>query len=104
MKQITVEFDLKEDMEVALLELLPCWNNYTGKEGDKPFADWTIEKLFETLMQMGSFHTIWRHIKEEQFRQNMITIEELLDEKQLTAAQRIEARQQAQEKKEGACV
>jgi len=99
MKQITVTFDLTEEMEAALLELLPKWQQHEGEDGSKYFADMKPEKLFETIMQIGSWHTIWRHIKTEQFRQGLIDGRELIDDKELTIAQRIEARQQAQ--KEG---
>ena len=39
-------------------------------------------------MYIGSRHTIWRHIKEEQFRQNLIDIDQLIDDKYLTIAER----------------
>lgn len=102
MKKINVELDIDERQEAALLELLPYWQHYTSKEDNsKPFEHFTIEKLFETIMQIGCLHTIWNKIEEEQFRQGLISTEEWLDKDRLTIAERKEKRQQAQ--KEGAC-
>lgn len=103
MKKINVELDIDERQEAALLELLPFWQQYTSKEdGSKPFEHYTIEDVFRTIMQIGSLHTIWNKIKEEQFRQKLINIDEWLDKEKLTIAEREEKRQQAQQK-EGAC-
>ena len=103
MKKINVELDIDERQEAALLELLPYWQQYTSKEdGRKPFEHYTIEDVFRTIMQIGSLHTIWNKIKEEQFRQKLINIDEWLDKEKLTIAEREEKRQQAQQK-EGAC-
>ena len=102
MKKINVELDIDERQEAALLELLPYWQQYTSKEDNsKPFEHFTIEKLFETIMQIGCLHTIWNKIEEEQFRQGLISTEEWMDNDRLTIAERKEKRQQAQ--KEGAC-
>lgn len=102
MKTIKVKLDIDERQEAALLELLPYWQQYTSKEdGSKPFEHYTIEKLFETIMQIGSLHTIWNKIEEEQLRQGLISVDEWLDKEKLTIAERKEKRQQAQ--KEGAC-
>lgn len=102
MKTIEVKLDIDERQEAALLELLPYWQQYTSKEdGSKPFEHYTIEKLFETIMQIGSLHTIWNKIEEEQLRQGLISVDEWLDKEKLTIAERKEKRQQAQ--KEGAC-
>lgn len=103
LKEVTIKLDIDEKQLEALKELLPAWQQYTSKMGkeEKPFADLTEEKLLEYLMYHGSRHMIWGKIKDEQCRQGMITVDELLDDKQLTVAQRKEERQQAQ--KEGAC-
>lgn len=93
LKEITIRLDINEKQEEALRELLPYWQQYEN-EGRKPFADWTIEKLLEALMQAGSLHTIWNKIKEDQFRQGMITSKELIDSEYMTAAERVEARKQ----------
>lgn len=102
-KEVIVKFDVNEDQLAALRELLPKWQQYTSKEdGKKPFADWTEEKLLETLMYEGSLHEIWRKIETEQYRQGMITLDEMLAHREITVAQRNAERQQAQQK-EGAC-
>lgn len=103
MKTIEVKLDIDERQEAALLELLPFWQQYTSKEdGRKPFEHYTIEDVFRTIMQIGSLHTIWNKIEEEQFRQGLISAEEWLDKDRLTIAEIKEKRQQAQQK-EGAC-
>lgn len=44
-------------------KLLVSWREYVAEDGTKPFADYTLEKMFEVMMQSGSFHTINRHIE-----------------------------------------
>lgn len=39
-------------------------------------------------MYIGSRHTIWSHIKEEQYRQNLISVNQMLDYQYLTIAER----------------
>lgn len=82
MTQYTVKYDLTEKEEAALRELLPCYQQYIAKDGSRPFEKYTLADIFQSLMYIGSRHTIWRHIKEEQFRQNLI------DDKYLTIAER----------------
>ena len=82
MTQYTVKYDLTEKEEAALRELLPCYQQYIAKDGSRPFEKYTLADVFQSLMYIGSRHTIWRHIKEEQFRQNLI------DDKYLTIAER----------------
>lgn len=82
MTQYTVKYDLTEKEEEALRELLPCYQQYIAKDGSRPFEKYTMADVFQSLMYIGSRHTIWRHIKEEQFRQNLI------DDKYLTMAER----------------
>lgn len=82
MTQYTVKYDLTEKEEEALRELLPCYQQYIAKDGSRPFEKYTLADVFQSLMYIGSRHTIWRHIKEEQFRQNLI------DDKYLTIAER----------------
>lgn len=82
MTQYTVKYDLTEKEEEALRELLPCYQQYIAKDGSRPFEKYTLTDVFQSLMYIGSRHTIWRHIKEEQFRQNLI------DDKYLTIAER----------------
>lgn len=96
LREVTIKLDVNEKQLEALKELLPEWQQYTSKtnENEKPFEDMTEEKLLETLLYEGSTHTIWKRIKNEQYRQGMITVDELLDDEYLTAAQRKERRQQ----------
>ena len=98
-KEITIKFDLNEDQLKALSELLPDWQQYISISGTKPFEDFTEEKLLQAILYQGSLHMIWRRIKQEQYRQGKITVDEMLDDLELTVEQRKEARQQAQ--KEG---
>ena len=88
MTQYTVKYDLTEKEEAALRELLPCYQQYIAKDGSTPFEKYTLADVFQSLMYKGSRHTIWRHIKEEQFRQNLIDIDQLIDDKYLTIAER----------------
>ena len=82
MTQYTVKYDLTEKEEAALRELLPNYQQYISAGGSRPFENYTLADVFQSLMYIGSRHTIWRHIKEEQFRQNLI------DDKYLTIAER----------------
>lgn len=88
MTQYTVKYDLTEKEEAALRELLPNYQQYISTGGSRPFENYTLEDVFQSLMYIGSRHTIWRHIKEEQFRQNLIDIDQLIDDKYLTMAER----------------
>lgn len=74
---IAVECLLDEREIEALEELKEHWQQYEGKDGTKPFADWTTEKVFQALMEAGCKHSISQRIKEDQFRKGLITIEEL---------------------------
>lgn len=88
MTQYTVKYDLTEKEEAALRELLPNYQQYISAGGRRPFENYTLEDVFQSLMYIGSRHTIWRQIKEEQFRQNLIDIDQLIDDKYLTIAER----------------
>jgi hypothetical protein len=88
MTQYTVKYDLTEKEEAALRELLPNYRQYISAGGRRPFENYTLEDVFQSLMYIGSRHTIWRQIKEEQFRQNLIDIDQLIDDKYLTIAER----------------
>lgn len=88
MTQYTVKYDLTEKEEAALRELLPNYQQYISAGGNRPFEKYTLADVFQSLMYIGSRHTIWRHIKEEQFRQNLIDIDQLIDDKYLTMAER----------------
>lgn len=91
LKEVKIKLDVDEKQLEALRELLPEWQQYTTDENKKPFADITEEELLGLLIYTGSRHMIWKKIKDAQYRQGMITVDELLDDKYLTAAQRKEA-------------
>lgn len=78
-RQVAVEFTINERQQKALEELLPYWQQYTGEDGDNPFKDWTIDDLFNIMMQTGISKVISAKIKEHQFRQGMIDSEELIN-------------------------
>lgn len=88
MTQYTVKYDLTEKEETALRELLLNYQQYIAKDGSRPFENYTLEDVFQLLMYIGSRHTIWSHIKEEQFRQNLIGTDQLIDNQYLTIAER----------------
>ena len=88
MTQYTVKYDLTEKEEAALRELLPHYQQYIAKDGSRPFENYTLADVFQSLMYIGSRYTIWRHIKEEQYRQNLISVNQMLDYQYLTIAER----------------
>jgi hypothetical protein len=92
MKKILLELEIDEQQEAALKELLPAWQQYKGSEGNYPFKDCTPEHLLEMIMYEGSKWQIWRRIKLEQCRQDMITYDEKCDEDYITIAERIAKR------------
>lgn len=47
------------------------WCKYVAEDGTKPFADYTLEKFFEVMMQSGSFHTMNRHIENMEYENGM---------------------------------
>lgn len=88
MTQYTVKYDLTEREEEALRELLPCYQQYIAKDGSRPFEDYTLEDVFQSIMYIGSRRTIWEHIKEGQAMNKLISIDQLLDRQYLTIAER----------------
>lgn len=52
-------------------KLLLNWREYVAEDGTKPFADYTLEKMFEVMMQAGSYHTINRHIENLEYEQGL---------------------------------
>lgn len=76
-KTMTVSYMLNEREIEALEELKSLWQQYEGKDGSKPFADWTLENIFQAVMETGSKYDISHRIKEDQFRKGLITVEEL---------------------------
>ena len=88
MTQYTVKYDLTEREESALMEILPCYQQYIAKDGSRPFEDYTLADVFQSLMYIGSRRTIWEHIKEGQAMNKLISIDQLLDNQYLTIAER----------------
>ena len=88
MTQYTVKYDLEEREEAALRELLPCYQQYIAKDSSRPFEDYTLEDVFQSIMYIGSRRTIWEHIKEGQAMNKLISIDQLLDRQYLTIAER----------------
>jgi len=60
-KEMTVTFSLTEEQQEKLLELHQEYTNYTFADGRQPFKNVTIEKMFATIMTIGSSHTINNH-------------------------------------------
>ena len=58
MTQYTVKYDLTEKEEEALRELQPCYQQYIAKDGSSPFEKYTMADVFQSLMYIGSRHTI----------------------------------------------
>ena len=50
---------------------------YKGKDGSQPFEDWKLEDLFQAIMQYGCKYDISKHIKTDQYRHELIEVEEL---------------------------
>lgn len=48
-------------------KLFKRWCEYVAEDSSKPFADYTVEKFFEVMMQSGSFHTMNRHIENMEY-------------------------------------
>lgn len=76
--EMTVTFTLYEDEIKRLERLLAFWQQYESPDGTYPFKDWDIEKLFQTLMETGSRHTINQKIKEDEWRKNLITYDQMI--------------------------
>lgn len=76
-RKMTVEYILDDREIEALEELLGKWQQYKGKDGSQPFADWKLEDLFQAIMQYGCKYDISKHIKTDQYRHELIEVEEL---------------------------
>ena len=67
-----------DDREIkALEELLPYWQQYEGAEGTLPFKDWNIEDLFRSLAEVGIKNHISHVIKQSQYTNGLIGVNEL---------------------------
>lgn len=76
-RKMTVEYILDDRETEALEELLGKWKQYKGKDGSQPFEDWKLEDLFQAIMQYGCKYDISKHIKTDQYRHELIEVEEL---------------------------
>lgn len=61
-REFTVKFTPDNEQINRIHKLLLKWREYVAEDGTKPFAEYTIEKFFEVMMQSGSFHTMNTHI------------------------------------------
>lgn len=72
MRSVSVTYALGDEEEKRLEALLPHYRNYVSEHGDRPFADWGIEELFETLMCQGSKWDIREKLDSEERRQEAV--------------------------------
>ncbi len=61
MRYIKIEYLINDEIENKLNELLPKYQSFT-KDGKQPFKDWTIENLFQFIMNVGCFEDINKKI------------------------------------------
>lgn len=76
--EMTVKYLLKEEEINRLERLLAFWQQYESADGTHPFKDWDIEKLFQALMEAGSSHIIDQKIKEDEWRKELITYDQMI--------------------------
>lgn len=77
-KYLTVRYILDAREIQAIEELLTHYQNYEDEGGSRPFAEWTIEKMFQAVMELGAKRVISEKIQEMQFRQGLIDYKEML--------------------------
>lgn len=76
--ELTVKYLLNEKEITRLERLLAFWQQYESPDGTHPFKDWDIEKLFQALMEVGSSHIIDQKIKEDEWRKELITYDQMI--------------------------
>lgn len=76
--ELTVKYLLNEKEITRLERLLEFWQQYESPDGTYPFKDWDIEKLFQALMEAGSSHVIDQKIKEDEWRKDLITYDQMM--------------------------
>lgn len=54
MKELTVKFQLDDDMFAELEELQRGFHEWKNKDGEYPFKDFSLEKTFNAVMTSGS--------------------------------------------------
>lgn len=69
MRLVSVIYTLNDEEEKRLEALLPEYTGYVDKRGERPFADWDIERLFRMLMTLESRHDIREKLELEERRQ-----------------------------------
>lgn len=69
--EFNVKFSVNNEQMGRIHKLFVDWCAYVGKDGLKPFTDYTVEKFFEVMMQAGSLHTINRHIENMEYEQRV---------------------------------
>ncbi|MBU3875659.1 hypothetical protein HGO97_007520 [Faecalicatena sp. AGMB00832] len=90
-QKIKVEFMVGERELEALEELKVQWQQYKGEDGSFPFKDYTVENMFQTIMEIGSKYTISEKIKQEQWRQHLISDEEFFNKEEFRTKSEREA-------------
>lgn len=100
--KIAVEFDLTQHHVDAIDELLEKYRKYESKkDGSRPFADWTLEEAFRTIMEVGSYHDIDKHIANMQYCMGMISADQLTSDGGMkTVAEWKEEERQEEERQE----
>ena len=76
--ELTVKYLLNEKEITRLERLLTFWQKYESEDGTRPFEKWDIEKLFQALMETGSSHVIDQKIKEDEWRKDLITYDQMI--------------------------
>lgn len=77
MPELTFKYLATEREVEALEELLVIWREHESSDGTFPFKDWDLEKVFQAIMAGGSKYFVSKQIKDDQFRNGLIDIEEL---------------------------
>lgn len=54
--EFNVKFNVTNEQMGRIYKLFIEWRKYVAEDGTRPFADYTLEKFFEVMMQAGSFH------------------------------------------------
>lgn len=65
--KFNVEFNVNNEQMNEIHKLFALWREYVLEDGSKPFENDTLEKFFGVMMQVGSLHTINRHIKNMEY-------------------------------------
>lgn len=77
--ELTFEYLATEREVKALEELLAIWQQYEKPDGTFPCKDWNLQNVFQAIMTDGSRFLVSKQIKNDQFRNGLIDIEELFN-------------------------